>query len=73
MTSPSIYILMLLSSITQCFCLEPITFGQVWDLPGLSTVVLEDRFLLAVQNTTLGRGREVFILYRINSSHLIGA
>ena len=72
MTSPSIYIFMLLSCISQCFCLEPITFGQVWDPRGLSTVVLEDSFLLAVQNT-LRRGREALALNRMKSSHLIGA
>lgn len=38
-----------LSCLSQCFCLQPVTFGQVWDLPGLSAVVLGDKFLLHIK------------------------
>lgn len=50
---PTIYIFMLCPLLVS-FCLQPVTFGQVWDPPGLSTVAGR-QIPPAVQNT-VGRG-----------------
>lgn len=46
-----------LSFISQCFCLQPVTFGQVWDPPGLSTPLVAGRQIPPAVQNTVGRGR----------------